>query len=139
MTVLPRLSDSYTKVVNKLIRDFLWNSGVSKIAWNTLVGLKEEGGTGLTNLQTKDQSLKLVWVYKLQGSEKLSSLANELLGNPMGDLLWQANLASADVKCLFPGSCFWRDVLIYWAEWHFDTPAGKAEILEQILWFNSFI
>ena len=101
--------------------------------------LKENGGAGLVNLKKKDQTLKTAWVFKILQMESQKSLAYELLDNPIEDLLWQVNLAPQDVNILFPKDSFWKDVLKYWAQWHYDQPAGGDEILNQILWFNSNI
>ena len=103
-----------------------------------MTALKDQGGAGLSDLKAKDKSLKMSWVYTIKNSPPLANLANIVLDNPMGDLLWQTNLHIKDVEYLFTIS-FWREVLYAWCEFNFDFPIGKEQVLEQIIHYNSCI
>ena len=70
---------------------------------------------------------------------QIKELAHEILINPMGDLLWEANLTKKHIDVLFPMQYFWMDVLKAWSELAVEEPVGKGEILQQLIWYNSNI
>ncbi len=46
-----------------------------------------------------------------------------------------------DLEKFIPGklNLFWTDVLKSWCEYNYNNPNDRFSVLEQIIWFNSFI
>ena len=100
--------------------------------------LKEEGGLGLANIQQRDIALKIQWILKILENPKMENLANELIGNPIGKLLWSCTLDPQDVNQVFPKAPeFWKHVMHGWFNTTMHEPTNKQEIKDQIIWFNS--
>ena len=138
-TVLPWLPDVYFRKINNLIRDFLWDGKRSKIPFEIIIGLKKDGGAGLTNLKNKEIALKLQWIFKLSEKEEMKVLAYELMQNPLGDLIWGVNLNVKDFGRKFKRENFWTGILKTWLKWTAVQPKTKEAILDQCLWYNSNI
>ena len=98
MAVLPLSSADIVKRYNELIKDFIWNRKKAKIPSETLTKNKWQGGLGLADFKTRDQTAKIKWVFEIQKSKKLQHLAYQLLDNPIGDMLWETNLEAGRCK-----------------------------------------
>ena len=57
-----------------------------------LCGNKKDGGLGLIDLSKRDIALKLNWVNRYSKNTTIRLTANEMLGNPIDDLIWQISL-----------------------------------------------
>ena len=100
LTVLPIMTAEYIKKYETMIRNVLWNKGISKIPLNILYGRKQDGGAGLLNLIKQDKALKMQWIVRIQNNETLKQLAYDLMENPIGDLIWQVNIQPRDLNGL---------------------------------------
>lgn len=138
MSILGNLPAVYENKYNRLIRDFLWNQGKPKIKLKALQTHKNVGGAGLIDLRKKDLAAKSQWIPRAFGDQKLAVLAEYFLP-AAGKLLWKSNLKKSDVKKIVGVDSFWKDVSISWAESTFHEPREKQEVLDQYLWFNSWI
>ena len=92
-TVLPKIPLVYFNRINKIIKEFIWDKKKSKIRIEVLQKSKIDAGAGLIDLQAKAKALQLQWVYKINTNQQLRSIANALLSNRMGDLIWTAQLS----------------------------------------------
>ena len=137
--VLPVLPKKLLAEIKIKFLDFIWDGKKSKIAWSTLIGLKENGGLGLVDLANRDQALKAQWVIKIQTKLILKKLAQEIIQLDY-DWLWEAQLVKEDVNTLFVSvSAFWKSVLTAWFDTNFQDPIDGNQVKEQIIWLNSNI
>ena len=139
LSVTELLSEKRIKEYNDLVRDFIWKSKRPKIALRTLQSNKTDGGLNVANLGTRDKSLKIQWVFQMDSDPMIKTLAFDILENPIGDLLWQAQLKKEDIKNITKKRKFWTDVLKCWCELNYAPPITKVQVLEQIIWLNSNI
>lgn len=58
-----------------------------------------------------------------------------------GNAIFEGNLSERDMQTIIKDvkSKFWTDVLKYWSKISFKHPGSKYEILQQSIWYNSFI
>ena len=129
----------FIEKTRKLFTEFIWSGKKPKIKFSRLEQTRRQGGGGLVNMVKKIESLKLGWVFKLQERPDLQSLADDSLQNKVGMLLWESNLKESDVHELFPRDTFWRNLLIIWCRNNFRKPENKAEVKDEILWYNSLL
>ena len=142
MAVLPSITDNLISQMKQMFVDFIWSGRKPKIKYDIISGLKQDRGLGLVNLQKRDVSLKMQWPFKKQKNPILKTLAYELIGNEIGDLIWECQIHESDIDKVFKHkmqSKFWNDVLKYWARMNYEKPISKDQIRNQVVWFNSSI
>ena len=106
MDVLDKLEDKFIRMFNVMIEKFIWNNRRPKISLQILMANKQQGGTALVNFKLKDKVSKLAWVPRVIKSQKMKTLAYELLNNSLGDLLWETELEVKDVDMFFKDKGF---------------------------------
>lgn len=139
LAVLPLLSSYLITQINQMWSRFLWNGKRPKIAWSILTSPKLHGGLGLADLVKRDASLKIQWVQRAYQDSTIAVLADYLLKNSIGLLIWECNLQSKHISMLFPKCGFWFDVLKTWCEFNYNSMVNFDSVLDQIIWFNSKI
>ena len=138
MSILPILPDTYVHKLNKIVSNFVWCNRKAKIALAKLQNIKIFGGLGLVNFQNKDISLKTNWIKEVLEKENVANLAYKILENKMSHDLWKCNLHRDDIRVIFKES-FWRDVLECWLYCNYKMPETEEDILNQVIWYNSYI
>ena len=138
MSVLPSLTDAYVEKFNKIILDFIWNGRKAKISYDKLCNVKQFGGLKLVNLRIKDRAHKAIWVKTVSEDPYMRELAFNRLKCNMYEHIFRANLSKKDIELNFP-DCFWRDVLVAWFEYAFETHPSGSQIFAQSIWYNSHI
>ena len=133
------LNDNNIKEIEKVIRGFLWKGKKPKIALNTLMKKKEQGGLRLVNLIAKQDSIKIGWIFTIEDDIFLSECAYSILSKSLRQLIWRCNISEQDVKKCYDSENFWVQSLISWSKINFHTPCNKAEILNEFIWMNSYI
>ena len=104
-----------------------------------LQGNRDEGGLGLTNLKNRDVAFKIQWVIKAQQNEKIKEIANIMLKNPIGNLIWEVHMNSKDIGVLETSNNFWTNVFELWVDLNFNHVETAVEAKNQIIWLNSEI
>lgn len=138
MQVSLAITKSSIKRFEQLLNNFLWGEGKrAKIKLNTLYNTKPDGGLRLVNLKAKDDTLKIKWVYNCKNDDKIQSLASQFLPS-IGIEYWYCNMKPNEVAYYVKPS-FWQDVAIAWARFNFHEPRDIEEIIQEPVWFNSFI
>ena len=139
MTVVKELPQSFYDSLKKIFKEFIWKGKSSKIHWELITALKDEGGAGLIDLRTKEQALKIGWVALLLKDAKFTSLVDDALNNPIKHLLWEVQLSKTDAIERFSVEGFWKNVLTLWYEINFKTMQEIQNVRDQVLWLNSHI
>ena len=92
------------------------------------------------DFETKDLSLKLSWVKKAYSTNNVwKYIANAMLPLTIPEL-FECNLAMKDVQKIgIKDNWTISSVVKAWANIHHDKPQTETEILNQNLWYNSWI
>ena len=137
--VIPMMPIEVHEKLIKIVNEFLWNGKRPKISYRILSGNKQDGGAGLCNFQNREKALKLQWLWKAHDNTLLQQFALASIASPIGMDVWCVNLAQHDFTSLFPKINFWVDVLKIWNELNYQEPKNKAQVMNQMIWFNSHI
>ena len=135
-TMLFLKQDDINKI-ESIIRNFLWGGRRAKVSLATLMKRKKDGGLRLVNLQAKQQTMRIAWIFKLDYFLE-TCLCNNL-SNIIGNQIWRCNIKMGDVKRIFGVDTFWSQMLYSWAGINFHKPDCKKAVLSQALWYNSHI
>ena len=138
MTTMANLSDKQIKTVEDLIKEFLWRGKKAKIAFETLKKDRKQGGLRLVDLSAKQSSIKIKWIFSVLYDSFLERCAYEALSPKIKGMIWHVNINSSDIKSTFDDS-FWRQILVAWSVLNYRHPTNKISVLNEILWYNSFI
>ena len=137
MTVMDSLPHAFKKQFQSLVSNYIWDGGRPKISYDILKLAKDQGGLGLVSMADRDTAIKIGWINKLRANAKMKTLAYEVMGNPIGDLVWNIELEREEIGENFRNS-FCTEILDRWNYFnktHFERPA----LSDQIIWFNSKI
>ena len=83
--------------------------------------------------------MKIVRIFQIADNELIGDTVYAELCPVMCNMIWKCNLAKIDVENNFPHEEYWFQVLVAWSEINFEMPRTKGDILNQIIWWNSFI
>ena len=133
--VISQTPEKYLKRIEQLINTFIWKGGKSKLPAKIMRGLKCDGGAGLFDIQKKEWSVKIQWVYKLQKETVITEMSKLLLKELKGVEIHNTSLNEADCDRLFKTESFWKDVMKLRAK--LISLEEVKNIKEQPLWFNS--
>ena len=138
MSVLPSLETATLAAIDSDICRFLWNRRRAKFPLRTLQKSKMNGGQGLVNMQKKDQSLKISWLYILEKNAQYAQLAYYLFAPTLQKDIFRCNFEYRDVKWVLPSYAppFWECVVKAWSVINYDE---KKHPMEQLLWCNSLV
>ena len=139
LTNIPSLEKAYIKKYNRIISEFIWDKKKSKIPQHIMHGLKQNGGLGLINLESKDKVAKIQWVCKIESNPMIAALAEDALGLQAGNLIWKANIEQDDIDHICNNRNFWYFVLKASSPINCQTPISADQIKHQVLWYNSNI
>ena len=139
MTVVPLLTTKQVDKIYKIILSFLWGTKKPKIPLSVLQRVKSMGGLNLVDITAKYQSLLVGWVTKIDASSFLSSYVYKWLCPALDSLVWKCNLRKDDARKLIHVDSFWTGVLTEWAAIHFYEPTTYRDVVEQVVWGNTWI
>ena len=138
-SILP-ISDVTIKSVKKVIFSFIWGKR-DRIKRNTLVLCKNEGGTGLIDIECKIKSLKAAWVKYFVYENNVSNYINAILKQYNIEIPYLLKLDDFSVFVKFPQ--FYIDVLNAFSQCRKKQHIEHMSIgyfLSQPIWCkNSFV
>lgn len=123
----------------KIITDFLWKGGRSKIAYDVLIQDISDGGLKLQDLETRVKTIHVKWIQHmwLNPTSTLAEVLQESTAAGNSNLLI---LGKMNITHFLPQrQVFLKQVLKTWAALHTFDPKDEEEIQKETLWFNSFI
>ena len=120
------------------VRQYLWDKKTPKIAYDTLITSTSHGGYKLTDLQKKDNALKIQWIKRLKKNNTISNFAYYFLPGS-GELIWNCNLNVKHLSDIMPRKGFWYDVLKSWCIYNYEEKTDVDSIMETPLWYDSEI
>ena len=131
----------FSKEVNKITFDFIWNHKPAKIKKTTLLKQKKAGGLDMKDFSLFDKALKLNWVKRLCSNSDVpwQYIPKLLLASVGGTELFKCNYDYnlLDLDNHLPA--FYRQIVCYWQNIATSTPKNKNEVLAQTIWNNRFI
>ena len=135
-SILP-ISDVTIKSVKKVIFSFIWGKR-DRIKRNTLVLYKNEGGTGLIDIECKIKSLKAAWVKYFVYENNVSNYINAILKQYNIEIPYLLKLDDFSVFVKFPQ--FYSDVLNAFSQCRKKQKIELMSIgyfLSQPIWCNN--
>ena len=96
-----------------------------KVPTHILQHAKESGGLRLVELNAKQKSLKVQWVFRSVNNLFFNNIVSNSLIPMLGLFIWQCNLRTKDIQHLIKNSNFWTEVLAAWCEVNFYSPQTK--------------
>lgn len=137
LSSLPSPEPKFFDKIRTMSTQFIWEGKPSKVKYTKLIQDYKMGGLRLANLEWRNDSLKTVWVKRIQTSNAFwAAITKDQL--PTQLILWDCNFQAIEVTQI-TGNIIWIDILKSWAKAHFSTPLSKEQILTQIIWYNHFI
>ena len=139
MMMVCSISNTHLEKIRGKIREYLWDSSTSKIAYVKLIQDYGDGGLKLVDLEAKNKSMKISWIDRLRvPGTYWSDVVSEFY--PIECIyIWNCNISETDVIRLNIKDTFWSEVLQSLAEINYRTPENKAEVLDETIWVNSHI
>jgi exonuclease III len=131
--LLPNPPGYFTKNLQKLCYDFVWNGKPDKISRKMVHNPVEKGGIGLPNLEHFEMSLKITWIRKFIHTEH--KWKNVILqGFP---LIANMNNFGPEITSRYQGNPFWKDVFKAYKTFFYKVkPRTAEEILSEPICFN---
>ena len=136
------LTKEEIKNVEDLCRKFIWNGKKPKISLYTLQRMREHGGLRLIDIQARQDTIRIGWIFKLEKDPLIAACAyNDLKIPELGSLIWECNIKQEDVKNEYKTNMnsFWVQTLLSWSKINFREPSTGEEVKYQIIWRNSLI
>lgn len=138
----PFLSPERAARIKKVMLDFLWNGGTSKIALRTLEMPISEGGMNLPNIQEYFESLKIGWIRRLENTKSFWKclLLDEFKDRNISYewIYCVGNEFAAKVAKKLSNS-FWKEVFNALSEWQLRLQRLHSDDSKTPLWYNSDI
>ena len=141
ISVLQNIPNDMVTQMENLINKFLWNGKRARIARSTLQASKENGGLRLFSIKHKQQALKLGWIRLIENDPFFAMVFQNNLNikNPPFSF-FDCNLNVNDIQTFVKETdCFWTEILVHWSKIRHKQPQNKTEVLNEIIWYNSFI
>ena len=139
-SVLPDPPQETLKSLKQQSFELIWNNKRDKIKRDTITKPYEDGGLRMVDLNQYLNSINITWVKRFADKENTGAwklfYVKDLSKNG-GLLLFQSNLAPADIKSLNIRNSFLNDILYSWCSLNYDNE--PKDINSQILWNNSHI
>ena len=89
MNVLPIIPKKLMAVFNEIISNYIWKNKRAKIPLEALNLPKDQGSLKLVSSETKEQSLKINWVWYYHCFEEIKILADYALNNKNSVFIWK--------------------------------------------------
>ena len=135
MSVLPPMTKSQLKRLDKIITEFIWKNKRAKIPISLLRNPKKWGGLKLVNFETKQSALKIAWVKKIVNNEEFQYVHNVLIPG-LGEKIWEINLSKQDAEKIVKETHTWKEVFVEWCTYHYSSSFVGREICKEFLWYN---
>ena len=141
LSVLPSPLPEQMKKINDIFFDYLWNNKKHFIDQKVMINGIGEGGLNMIDISSKDISIKSSWVKRLCEKDNtcLQKIASYFIPNADG-LFWSGNLNVSDALNLMQhSSIIWNNIVKAWCIYNFSSPTCLEDILNQQIWYNSYI
>ena len=140
-SVLPSPLPDQIKQIDDIFINYMWNNKKHFINKDIMINSLEEGGWDMVDIYSKNISIKCKWIKKLvdPNASFLKNIACYFIPNA-DNLFWSGNLKVSDgINLLKHNSVLWKSLVQAWCIYNFSVPNSPEEILNQQLWYNSFI
>ena len=119
ITTMKSLPQDVLDELQRMQKEFLWQGRRAKIKYSTMIGSYEKGGLNNVDLESKFQSLRIIWVRKILDKANFHpwmTIANILLQDLGGVNIFHTNLLITPEKreCLKKIPIFYKNVISTW-------------------------
>ena len=135
---------NFYKQFNEIIHKFLWKNKRAKIPMGVLKKDINQGGVRLVDMELKNQSLKVAWIFRKSEYVQMQLMA--IIPECLGIRFWDCHLHPNDVSQainLNAHPIFWTQIIIHWFKLKKLTDKTDsytyADISQTIIWYNSCI
>ena len=111
---MPNPCENILNELHKIIFNFLWNNGITKIKKDIITKPYEDGGFDMINLLAYIKALKITWIRRILNSDGVWQ--NLLLHRIKLDHLLQFGIEYVEKVLKYIKNKFWKDVLISWRD-----------------------
>ena len=127
--VLNLPTDNVIKKMKQIITTFLWDGKKAKIAYDTLIKSKSQGGLALVDLKCKAEALKITWIHRAMNKESTwTHVADELLPFPFKQFV-ECNIHIKDLKQIeINTNCFLYSLLLAWTRYRYKEPICTQDV-----------
>ena len=125
--------------LHRMQKEFLWQSKRAKIKHSTMIGSYEEGGLQDVDLESKFQSLRIIWVRKILEKANFHpwmAIANTVLQGGVNIFHTYLLIAPEKRECLEKIQTFYKEVISTWERIWIGTSCDLEFIS---LWDNHFV
>ena len=125
--------------IKQMIRCFIWESKRPLIAYDTLVKPIASGGLNLTDMAARDMAIKSSWIKRsMTSTADWIYIANAIMPVDL-PFIWECNINPKDIEKIKIESSTWKSIWQTWAKLTFFKPKNYEQILNQIMWYNTFV
>ena len=139
LSTMLNLTKQQIERIESIVRNFIWRGKKAKVSLKTLQLQKTQGGLKLFNLQAKQDSILISWIFKLDFDDFIKECTYANLDPELKEHIWLCNITSKDIIENFDENSIWTRILVAWSKINFFEPQNKEEVLNQYLWYNSHI
>jgi hypothetical protein len=128
-----------TQEINKKLYEFLYSGGTEKVKRTILIGEYKTGGYKMTDLDSYIKAIKITWITRLCNTEGTwkQYIINKI--KPDIDFMARCNIKYEDLPFKFPKDSMWDEIWKMWCEENFKEVITLENIMNQTLWYNSYI
>jgi hypothetical protein len=118
---------------------FINSGGSEKIKRNILIGDYNTGGYKMTDLVTYIKAIKIRWMERLLSIPGMWKKEIENKCNLDIEVFCRCNIQYKDLPFTMSKKGMWDEILQEWCKENFTTVSNLDEIMQQCLWYNSYI
>ena len=131
----------FIDLLSSIKQNFIWNGRRPKIKHSTPVGGYAEGG--YKDIDIQSESLKIIWIRRLldDNFHPLKSIPNALFLDLGVDAVSHDNFKPSTycMQIIRSYPLFYQQIIGFWEKVSRKEPLNALEIVNQIIWHNSFL
>jgi exonuclease III len=139
LSVLTSPEKKTVKEINQLLYKFINNGGKEKIKRTIMIAPYEEGGFKMTDLESFIKAIKIRWIERLI---KIEGVWKKYITDKIGpDIAYvtRCNIKYNDLPFNLATNNMWNEVWKTWCGENSREPEIMDEIMNQSIWWNSYI
>ena len=133
----------FIDLLSSIKQNFIWNGHRPKIKHSTLVGEYAEGGYKDVDIQSQLESLKIMWIRRFleDNFHAWKSIPNALFLDLGVNAVFHDNFKPSTycMQKIQSYPLFYQQLIGFWGKGSRKEPLNALEIVNQVIWNNSFL